>query len=110
MDQGLKFGCNRALPMEIDAAWGCRAIYQDGTLDFVWDRQDSFGPDEKENKIFDKLNSGILQLVAKRVEEIQPKGSSDEVMTFYEDSEFVVMGSPQSSYGYIYLAAWFKEF
>lgn len=101
----LSFGCNRGLPDDIETAWGCRAIYHahPTRLDFVWDRQDSFGPDLDELR--EKLNGGAIAALVKHIEAEAPSGGDEEIRTF--EAEGVKFAySPQGSHGYIYIAGW----
>lgn len=41
----LEFGCNKAIPSTVTAAWGARAIVTaDGLVDIPRDRSSTFGP------------------------------------------------------------------
>ena len=103
----LGFGCNRALPESVKTAWGCRAIYHEGRpLDFVWNRQDNFGPDF--DAIKEKLNGGALEALSKHVEGQWMSGASNELHTL-EHEGLTLAYSPQGSCGYLYIAAWLSE-
>lgn len=99
----LTWGRNFDVP-PVSSAWGARAIFRDGRIiDIVGDRQDAAGP--RKHEIVEYLNTKVPP-----IRELQgwlnPAG--DDEVVVYEDDDFIVVGSPQSSYGYFYLRAWFK--
>lgn len=103
-DLKLGFGCVKALPDGVRNAWGARWIWPN---DVVWDRQDLKGSDIEPLK--DWLNGGALN--AARIEAAQNTLHQDEDRTvvLFEDDDGVIVGNPQSSYGYLYVAAWLKS-
>jgi hypothetical protein len=103
-DLRLAFGCVKALPEGTTTAWGARLIYPD---DLVWDRQDMVGPERE--TLARWLNSGALReaLAAARTHrELDP--AKDVTVTLHEDRTGIVVGNPQRSHGYLYVAAWLK--
>lgn len=108
-DLRLAFGCVKALPGGTTTAWGARLIYPN---DLVYDRQDLKGPDAEILKAW--LNGvpsgqGALRQAldaARSHRELDP--TKDVTVTLYEDEDGIVVGNPQASYGYLYVAAWLK--
>jgi hypothetical protein len=90
-DLRLAFGCVKALPEGTTTAWGARLIYPN---DLVHDRQDLVGPDADDLKAW--LNGGPLD------------PTKDVTVTLFEDEDGIIVGNPQGSYGYLYVAAWLK--
>jgi hypothetical protein len=100
----LSFGCVRAIPEGVTTAWGARLIWPN---DLVYDRQDLKGPDAERLKSW--LNGGALR----RALDCGGQGAgldptADRQATLYEDESGIVVGNPQGSYGYLYVAAWLK--
>jgi len=102
-DLRLAFGCNKALPDGVTAAWGARFIYPD---DLVWNRQDLKG--ENTDPLKDWLNAGALGEARRAARLKAPDGTTDETVVLYEDDTGIVVANPQASYGYLYVAAWLK--
>jgi hypothetical protein len=107
----LSFGRNAGLPESVEAAWGARMIWPD---DLVWDRQDMFGSAEQRKTLAEWLNGGALKAAREKLRELalefgdwQPGASVEE--TLYEDQRGRVIGSPQGSHGYVYVAAWLLD-
>ena len=57
-DLKLGYGCNRALPDDITAAWGARLIWPN---DLVHDRQDMQGDPDAVVELANWLNQGVLK-------------------------------------------------
>lgn len=99
------YGRNYGVP-EVSSAWGARAILRNGAgnpIDIVGDRQGAAGP--RSSEIVEYLNTHVGRLDYDGW--IDP--SSEGQVTLYSDEEFVVVGSPQGSYGYLYIRAWFRD-
>jgi hypothetical protein len=103
----LRFGCTRAIPDEVKTAWGARWIFP---ADMIWDRQDLRGPEADRLKKW--LNSGALRTAAAKAQRLSSNSGltpdGDETVTLYEDACGIIRGSPQRSFGYLYVAAWLK--
>jgi hypothetical protein len=115
----IAFG-RRTFPEDVQAVWGARLIFPN---DLVWDRQDldSHDDDAKQSLIawLNGPNTGdgaikkmraILADTNKRYE-ISPdlgSGRGDDEAVIYEDDEGKIIGSPQSSGGYLYVCGWLK--
>lgn len=103
----LAYGCTKALPDGVTAAWGARWIWP---ADMVWDRQDVAGAEAARSDLTTWLNDGpLIEAMTKarrlaQTYELSP--TSDEIVTLYEDDRGIVKASPQSSHGYLYVAAW----
>lgn len=118
----LPFGCNRGLPDDVECAWGVRAINNSGYLDYVPDRMgiavDDSLPvgltEQMRSQLLDYLNTtGVGTLAKNRTEhklrgyEIDPR--SEEIHVLFENEDCKIVGSPQNSGGYFYIAAWLKD-
>jgi hypothetical protein len=107
-DPKLAFGYRPALKhVPILAAWGARLIYPD---DLVWDRTDAIGEQVHKDKLFALLNERAPQ--PKDFGPILSRNGIDSgsnvSIALYEDDEVLLMGSPQSSYGYFYVTGVLK--
>jgi hypothetical protein len=103
-DLRLAFGCTKALPDGTTTAWGARLIYPN---DLVHDRQDLKGPDADDLKAW--LNGGPLRSAldaARSHRDLDP--TKDVTVTLFEDEDGIIVGNPQASHGYLYVAAWLK--
>lgn len=118
----LAYGHHRLVPDENTiAGYGARLIYsevQDGSEGVVWDRQDAFGGKELvETNLFPAMKMWYHKV--RNWMSLNWNGSaSDAVIEYSEgvdvplggDKEFtscrvIIKGSPQSSYGYLYVTA-----
>lgn len=119
----LPFGASWLLVPGTKAAWGARFIYPDG---MVHDRQGTAGDDTLVQKTLDWLNSKVDLLHGKapvtdtvigHVRWITRSRSERGAMTpsdghghvFYLDGQGGVIGTPNKSYGYLYVAAYLYE-
>lgn len=106
MSVQLGYGRN-TVPEGITTAWGARWIAPD---DYVWDRQSWRGDDQR--PLVEWLNRGALagaRAEARRLfESGQWDGGSEDERVLFEDAEGKVVGSPQRSFGYVYVAAWLE--
>lgn len=109
MSDGLRFGAyagELGPPEDGRALWGARWIWPN---DQVWDRQDCVGPDEDRKRLLDWLNSGAGKAAASWQMSVFLAHDEDRQVVLYEDDEGIVIGNPQRSYGYLYVAAWLKS-
>jgi len=107
----LPHGCNKGIPDNVRVAWGARLI---APADLVWDRQGCAGGEEggeDRAALLDWLMIGgeAARDFCRANRMGIANGSSEEVVTLYEDERGIVVGSPQGSHGYVYIAAWLKE-
>lgn len=108
----LSWGCNKALPDGLRAAWGGRLIAPD---DLPHDRQgatavEGYGPVAK---LLDWLNGGVWRTARENLAEVYGSaalnGASGEVVTLYQDDLGIVVASAQASHGHVYVSAWLRE-
>lgn len=98
----LTFGC-RHLPFDPErhkAAWGARLLYDEvfaGGKGLVYDRQSCIGESDDIKSIHPSIDEWVNEFRKKKV-----PASSQEIFTI-ATPEIVVMGSPQGSFGYIYV-------
>lgn len=108
----LQFGLNHALPEGLTTAWGARLIFP---ADLLWDRQSFPGVETtKGQKLKHWLNTcGALKKAlaeARRAaKNYRLTPEQNKAVTLYEDETGIILGDPQASYGYLYVAAWLKE-
>lgn len=86
-------------PEGAKASWGARAIFQDGRVEIVWDRQGGTGDEE----LISWLNAKGIKQLRKLAKDL---ASDEDREVRYQDGEFVVAANPRGSYGYLYLGAW----
>ena len=119
MNDHLTFGYQAGVPADhTGAVWGARLIFPD---DLLYDRQSNAyvgSADEAEqrtqlNELHDWLN-GLgsetkplkLALAATRTSGL--RSSEEREVVLYEDEHGTIVGNPNASYGYLYVAAWLK--
>lgn len=108
----LSFGCVKALPEGVRAAWGARLIWPN---DLVWDRQDVVGEPDDRSALTEWLNAGPLRWTLERLSNIDGhyegglSPSENRTITLYKDERGTIVGNPQGSHGYLYVAAWMHE-
>jgi hypothetical protein len=100
---------------DINAVWGARLIWPD---DLVHDRQDlDSNNDEAKAALIAWLNGasdGSGGAIAKMHEKLKTpvtlglKYDGNQTAVIYEDEDGIIMGSAQSSHGYVYVSAWLK--
>jgi hypothetical protein len=99
---------------ESGLAWGARAIFNRGEIDLLWDRQ-SFRDDGEHQFNKDMFMALVNMLLAKargkardlQFDELAP--DSCQVVTLAEANGIVLKGSTNSSFGYLYLIAYYDE-
>jgi hypothetical protein len=107
----LSWGRRSGLPEGLEAAWGARLIWPN---DLVWDRQDMVGSAEQRKQLGEWLNGGPLRWTLERLSNIEGhygglQPSEDREIALYDDGIGKIVGSPQGSHGYLYVAAWLFE-
>jgi len=107
MSVTLSFGAVRAIPDEVDTAWGARWIYPN---DMVHDRQDIAGP--AKDRLIAWLNGGAIRAALAEAAALAkswrmfPQQNYEHVL--YEDETGRIVGNAQGSHGYLYVAGWLK--
>jgi hypothetical protein len=110
----MAFGLNAALPEGVEAAWGARLIFPD---DLLWDRQGTIRDDDSSAWLELQAwldgkprGKGALKAALDRARALADSGelcsSGTEQVTLYEDADGTIVGNPNGSYGYLYVAAW----
>ncbi len=91
--------------------WGARAIYTNGYIDLLPDRQRACEDDVPgKDEFFDWLNDEGLAEFQGVIDDCKPCQSSTSVFTYEsDDGKYAVEGSPQGSHGYMYIVAWQQE-
>src|SRR3954470_6215723 len=111
----IAFGRN-TYPDDARAVWGARLIWPN---DLVWDRQDLAAHDDKaKDALIAWLNGpgggdgaigkmrAILGDTDKRYNIGLMSPADDNEVVIYGDDEGMIVGSAQSSHGYLYVAGW----
>jgi hypothetical protein len=108
----LTYGCNRALPEGVARAWGARWIAPN---DQVYDRCSWTPRDDDATNRSDLvvwLNGGALRAAQESAAHMRlgvADPNDDQLHVLFEDEQGMVVGSPQGSHGYVYVAAWLKK-
>lgn len=113
--QELAFG-RRSYPDNVQAVWGARLIWPN---DLVWNRQDiQADNDEAKDELVAWLNGpgrgdGALHEALTKLREPGTNfgwgsDSTDEAV-IYEDEQGKIVGSPQGSFGYVYVCGWLHK-
>ena len=106
----LDFGYTAGVPADYrGAVWGARLIYP---ADLVWDRQDNdyTGDGDREaalKQLHEWLNRGALNAALKACHRFRSDEQRHAVL--HEDERGIIVGNPNASYGYVYVAAWLKD-
>lgn len=109
MSARLKFGYNRGLPADVATAWGCRAVVQQGQVDYPVDRESGFGDWKSlvEYVLFERHGSCLVEAERLFVSgELTTK--EDREVVLFDDDRAVVKANPQRSHGFLYICAYFK--
>jgi hypothetical protein len=109
-ERKLAFGL-RQIPDDVVTCWGARLIWP---CDLLHDRQDLVGRSEEDRLALQFwLNGGALRSALTEARERATdhllRQDEDREVTLFEDETGVVKANPQSSYGYLYVAAWLKQ-
>lgn len=124
---GLSHLANKALAEGSQAAWGARTIWSPGkTPDVLGDRQGMATPEHVDDagaqarrRGFGDLLSARLERAWEKVEELSYEmdengkdpllcGRTHRDFVLFEDRLIKIVGNPNSSCGYLYVAAWLK--
>lgn len=105
----LEFGLHQAVPIKVDAAWGARLIYPD---DLLHDRQGFYNWKTEAGQLLKHWlnNQGALRVAisyARRAADCR-KITSDggQQVILYQDKVGIIVGTPNTSHGYLYVAGW----
>jgi hypothetical protein len=111
-DDIFSFGLSRAVPEKAAAAWGARWIFPD---DIVWDRTSWHnGKSEAGDRLMKWLGSdgGAMMRARESARKMAASGVltrlGQETVVLHEDEIGKIVGNPQRSHGYLYVAAWLK--
>jgi len=104
----LPFGYNAGLPEGVKAAWGARLIVtQNGSTDFLHDRQGGFGGNDA---LYAWLDGGAVTAARAKASELLKSYTmstrDSEEFVLYEDNAGRIVGNTNGSAGYLYIAAW----
>lgn len=106
----LAFGYTCGLPEGCESAWGARAIATRRCMDFLRDRQDSFGPDKNEIVRRCNANGGaLLKKAQARYRELSSLGeilgTEPNEVTLLDEDGIKMLGNTNGSCGYVYVCA-----
>ena len=105
----------RTYPDDVRAVWGARFIWPN---DLLWDRQDlAAHDDQSKSELISWLNGSgngdgainRMRMVLTAPIAIGMTHTGDEEVVIYEDEIGKIIGSAQSSHGYVYVAGWLKD-
>lgn len=109
MSLSLPYGATSSLPDTVRVAWGARFIWPD---DLVWNRQGCAGGTDgcaERAEILAWLSAGAGEAARAAARQLARDGwdsRSDDTRTLYDDGIGRIVGNPQGSCGYLYVAAW----
>ncbi len=106
----LQFGLNAAIPSEVKTAWGARWIYPNDQLP---DRQDLFSDTPAARaELIAWLNGGAISRARENAQRLAYavgfSSRDQEPFVLFEDAAGWIIGNPQRSYGYVYVAGFLK--
>ena len=109
----LRFGYNRGLPAGRTVAWGARLIVtQDGSVDFVHNRQDAVGAAEPRARLVAHVN-GLGPAIRDRISDLLRTGAMSvreaADCTLHADDAIVVRANTNGSCGYCYVVVYFAD-
>jgi len=107
----LAWGLREAVPTTAPAAWGARAIFKNGQIDLLWDRQGGIGEAGYVTRLVHKVNDALSKVreeAARLHEKGELAGRYAKQYTLYEDETLLIVGDTLASQGYLYLAGWLK--
>jgi hypothetical protein len=107
----LSFGLGHAVPEAVQSAWGARLIFPD---DLLPDRQDLVVADDAEKAaLLAWLNPGPVAGIAKMKAKAREAADRYKLarherkdVVLFKDDVGVIVGNPNASHGYLYVAAW----
>jgi hypothetical protein len=107
-----QFGLSAALPKGLTTAWGARLIFP---CDLLHDRQSFPGLETPAGmRLQEWLNKGgalakALATAKRMARNFQLSAEQSKQVILFEDETGIIVANPQSSYGYLYAAAWLKS-
>jgi len=102
MPLSLPYGA--VIPPAAVCAWSARAIFRDGQIDLLPDRQASTAVDGTDPDAFHSWLSHTGMPAIRTL--AQPLRGSDTTTVETNDGDFHIEASPKQSHGYLYIAAW----
>lgn len=109
MPLSLPYGATRSLPANVRVAWGARLIFP---ADLLWDRQGCAGGEDgcaERSELLAWLSAGAgdaARAEARRLARDGWTSRDDDTRVLYDDGVGRIVGNPQGSGGYLYVAAW----
>lgn len=90
-----------------ETMWGARALYNNGELTVLPDRQEVVrGPDFDE--LINAINGNLTKKFRELIRNERPRSDSYEIFKIVE-GRVTIMGSPNGSYGYMYIIAFISK-
>ena len=89
-------------PEGVEVSWDARAIFRDGVIDLLPDRQSWAGEDRK--PLMGWLNSKGIAGIQNVCDDAYLAPESAETVSFREGG-WLIKASPRASHGYLYLVA-----
>ena len=91
------------------AVYGARTIFQNGKIEFLWDRQSCIGEEDAQQTLCAWINHKALPALKEHIERHDWTPMTQETFTL-ETRSFLFEASPRASGGYIYTTAYLKGF
>jgi len=100
----IQWGLSSLVPEDAPAAWGARAILQNGFVDLIPDRQGmGFSDDLAKHSLAVWLGTQGLAWLGRIAKQMR----GDESKLYEHDDEgFHIRANTNASHGYVYIAAW----
>ena len=93
-------------PEGVRVYWGARAIYKDGFVDILWDRQSIDGLSKKQRHALAVWVNTIGLAGLKAELERQSVSPRDHKDVIYRQGGYIIIGNPRGSAGYLYMGSW----
>jgi hypothetical protein len=99
-------------PPGASVAWGARAIFKDGGVDLLHDRQGMVGDKGAKESLAEALNGGPLGAAREQAYTLwsqgKIRGDVAGMVTLVDDGQVVIEADTRGSYGYLYMVAYLR--
>lgn len=101
----LTFGYNQGIPDGVSTAWGCRAIFNGGTVDVLHDRQSVMGERAAIDALGEELNAAWRHWQERATEEYTAGNLPEDGTATLVETETMVIKARRAG-GYLYVVAY----
>ena len=105
----LEWGVRPFRELKTLAVYGARTIFQNGKIEFLWDRQSCIGEEDARKSLCAWINHKALPALKEYIIRHDWAPMTQETFTL-ETWSFLFEASPRASGGYIYITAYLKGF